>query len=74
MAELDVKISSPASAMVEAAANMVTAIINASVRNRETMSQAARDEQDRIIAQMYWDWRGLLVALHIVPPLGEPKP
>jgi hypothetical protein len=45
------------------------AMIENDAARRATMSQEARDTQDRIIAQVYWDWRALLQRLGIV---GEP--
>ncbi len=70
-ANVAVKISDPISQMVESGCQVVVAIIHASAKNRETMSPAAKDEQDRINAQIYWDWRDLLKAAGIV---GEPRP
>lgn len=75
MADLNLTISEPIAAMVTAASNVAVAVLKLAETNRETMSPAARDQADQINAQIYWDWRNLLKALHIVgDPIVWPQP
>lgn len=62
----DLTIADPASAALVAAADVFKAVFEYAKTVRETASQAARDEQDRITAQAYWDWREFLQKLGIV--------
>lgn len=66
MPDLELKISGPLSTIVDSVSKVAVAIIENDTTRRETMSPEARAEQDRILAQMYWDWRGLLARVGIV--------
>jgi hypothetical protein len=55
-------------------ANIIQAITHACEVNRVTMSQASRDEYDRIQAQMYWDWRTFLQRINLVDPISQTPP
>lgn len=55
--------------IIDAVSRVAVAVINNDAARRATMSEAAKAEQDRIMAQAYWDWRNLLQKLGIV---GEP--
>lgn len=70
MPDLDLKISGPESIIFEHASRLLVAFIENDTKRRETMSEAARAEQDKIMAQIYWDWRKILQSIGIV---GEPK-
>lgn len=68
MTDLKLEISDPISLVIRSAADVLVAIITASVELRDTMSQGARDEDDKIRAQIYWDWRHLLQITGVVGP------
>ena len=79
MADLDLKISGPVSTVIDAVSRVAVAMLENDAERRKTMSQESRDMQDRIIAQIYWDWRSILQALKIVgdpgkaPAAGQPS-
>jgi hypothetical protein len=71
MAAISLTVSDGVSTMVKAVADVTVAFVNLATVTRETMSPQARDEQDHITAQAYWDWRNVLKTLGLV---GEPIP
>lgn len=71
VAAVSVTVSDGVSTMVKAIADVTVAFVNLATMTRETMSPQARDEQDHITAQAYWDWRNVLKTLGLV---GEPIP
>lgn len=66
MADVALQISGPAGAIVDAVAKVAVALIENDTERRATMSEASKAEQDKILAQAYWDWRGLLEKFGIV--------
>ncbi len=66
MADTSVQISGPAATIVDAASRVLVAIFTNATNVRTTESQAARDEEDHIRFQMFWDWRAILQGLGIV--------
>lgn len=70
MPDTKITISDPVSAIVEAVSRVAVAIIENDTARRATMSEAARAEQDRIMSQVYDDFRAFLQSLKLV---GEPK-
>jgi hypothetical protein len=68
---MEITISDPAATIATAAAQVCVAVMNYSGQVRSTESSAAREEEDHIRFQAYWDWRAVLKTLKIV---GEPLP
>jgi hypothetical protein len=71
MADLNLTISEPVSAIVSVAGQIAVAAFNLAAKNRETASEHSKDEMDRIMSQIYWDLRAVLKFFKIV---GEPEP
>jgi hypothetical protein len=66
---MDITISTPMSVVVDAAARITEKAFDYAIAIRQTESQAARDMQDQISFQAYWDWRAILQKIGLV---GEP--
>jgi len=76
-AKVGITVSEPVSAIVSAAAQVFVAVLQYGEKIRETASPSARDEQDHIASQVYWDWRAFLHSLGIVGdalPWPNPNP
>lgn len=68
--DLNLNVSGPVATIVDAVSRVAAALLNNDAERRKTMSESARAEQDKILAQAYWDWRGLLQRLGLV---GQPS-
>lgn len=66
--EIKLSVSGPEGAVLTAITEITKAVFGYATAVRTTAGEKAQDEQDRIIAQAYWDWRDFLERLHIVGP------
>lgn len=71
MADSLITISTPIATLVDAGAKVFVAVMNYSATVRASESGSAKDEEDHIRFQAYWDWRTLLQRVGIV---GDPMP
>lgn len=76
MADQSIQISDPVATIVSAGAKVFVSVMEYAAAVRSTESPAARDEEDHIRFQAYWDWRSLLKACGIVgdPMVWPPAP
>ena len=71
MPDLKIEVSGPVSVVIRAMADGAVAAMQYAQTERETMSQAWRDEVDRIRVQSYWDARAIPERLGILPAPGQ---
>lgn len=69
--KIDINIADPVTLITQASLGILKAILDYSLAYRQTMTDAAKGQQDQIMAQMYWDWRALCERLAIVGPAGN---